>query len=147
MTAALTPARMAEIHARCFVMPRPWSETEIAAALADPLGIAVTDSAGFLLGRVVAAEAEILTLAVDPAARSQGIGQRLVGDFLTQARMRGAERIFLEVAQTNPAACALYARCGFTPQGRRKAYYRDQGGHPVDALVLVWHVASPTAPG
>lgn len=145
MTAVLTPARMAEIHARAFTMPRPWTMAEIAAAMSDPLGIVVTDSLGFLLGRVVAGEAEIMTLAVDPEGRRQGVGQRLVSGLVTQAQQRGAETVFLEVAQNNRAACGLYAKCGFVPRGRRRNYYRDATGQPIDALILVRQI--PAAGG
>lgn len=128
---------MARVHAASFTQPRPWSEAEIAAILADPLVLAVTESPGFLLGRVVAGEAEILTLAVDPAARGRGIGRRLVVRFADLARERGAETIFLEVAATNHTARVLYAKCGFLLRGSRKNYYRDAAGQHVDALVLV----------
>jgi ribosomal-protein-alanine N-acetyltransferase len=135
---AMTPAQMARLHAAAFTMPRPWTETEIAGALADPLGIVVTESRGFLLGRVVADEAELLTIAVDHTARRQGIGQRLVARFLAKAQSLGAESVFLEVAATNAAARSLYEQSGFTMRGRRKNYYRDAEGRGVDALVLVW---------
>ncbi len=134
----MTPGAMAQIHAAAFTMPRPWSEQEIAAAIDDPWGIVVTESSGFLLGRVVAGESEILTLAVDPLAQRQGTGQRLVSAFVAQARAKGAESVFLEVAASNVAARALYEKCGFLQRGRRKNYYRDAEGQGVDALVLVW---------
>ena len=51
---------MARVHAASFTQPRPWSEAEFASVLADPLVLAVTESSGFLLGRVVAGEGEIL---------------------------------------------------------------------------------------
>lgn len=128
---------MARLHAAAFTMPRPWSAAEIAGALADPFGIALVEPQGFLLGRLVAGEAEILTLAVDPVARRQGIGARLVRRFVEEMRDRGAESAFLEVAATNLAAQSLYAQAGFLPRGRRKEYYRDAVGRAVDALVLV----------
>lgn len=91
---------------------------------------------GFLLGRIVADEAEVLTLAVDPASRRRGIGARLVAAFLAEAAARGAGRAFLEVAADNAAARALYAAAGFAEVARRRGYYRDPAGGAVDALVL-----------
>lgn len=132
----MTPAEMARLHSAAFTMPRPWSEAEFAALLADPKTIALTEPAGLLLGRIVAGEAELLTLAVDPAARRQGIGARLLGRFLAETARAGAAEVFLEVAETNVAARALYQNAGFTLQGRRPAYYRDGAGRAVDALVL-----------
>ena len=83
----MTPEDLAALHARCFTIPRPWSAAEFAGFLADPLAfLLVEGDAGFLLGRAVAGEAELLTLAVAPEARRRGLGQRLVGRFLYQAR-------------------------------------------------------------
>ncbi|WP_135449599.1 MULTISPECIES: ribosomal protein S18-alanine N-acetyltransferase [Tabrizicola] len=133
----MTPDGLAALHARCFTTPRPWGEAEFAAFLNDPLAfLLVEGDAGFLLGRAVAGEAELLTLAVAPEARRRGLGQRLVSRFLYQARLRGAETAFLEVAADNDPARALYARAGFTEAGRRRSYYHAPDGVAVDALVL-----------
>ena len=84
----------------------------------------------------MAGEAEILTIAVDPAARRQGIATRLLATFLAEARARNAESVFLEVATDNAAARALYAAAGFRTAGVRRDYYLTPQGHRVDALVL-----------
>ncbi len=133
----MTPANMAHIHAAAFTMPRPWGEAEMALRLAEPLSIILTESTGFVIGRVVAGEAEILTLAVDPAARRRGTGKALVLAFLHDAGRKGAQTVFLEVAETNAAAQALYDICGFKVRGSRKDYYRDAAGRGVAALVMV----------
>lgn len=133
----MTAAELAILHARCFSTPRPWTQAEFAGFLSDPLVfLLVEGDAGFLLGRAVAGEAELLTLAVAPEARRRGLGQRLVSRFLYQARLRGAESAFLEVAADNAPAQALYARAGFAPAGRRRGYYQGADGRAVDALVL-----------
>lgn len=49
----------------------------------------------------------------------------------------GATRLFLEVAEDNAAARALYDRLGFEPAGRRPRYYSRPNGPAVDALLLV----------
>ena len=130
------PAEMAVIHAACFTTPPPWSEAEIVQTLDSPFAFAVTAQSGFLIGRVVAGEAELITLAVHPAARRQGIGGRLVAQFLAEAAGRGAESVFLEVAADNLPAQNLYASKGFEPKGKRRGYYRTPDGARVDALVL-----------
>lgn len=133
----MTPEALADLHARTFRTPRPWTAEEFAGWLADPLAfLMVEGDAGFILGRAVAGEAELLTLAVSPEARGRGLGRRLVTRFLYQARLRGAEEAFLEVAEDNAPARAVYSRAGFTETGRRRGYYRTQDGRPVDALVL-----------
>jgi [ribosomal protein S18]-alanine N-acetyltransferase len=127
---------MATLHAACFTTPRPWSAAEFATLADDPLCFSIIESQGFLIGRAVAGEAEILTLAVDVAARRQGVGARLVQGFLAEARCRDATTAFLEVAANNLAAISLYFWAGFTESGRRKRYYAQPDGSPIDALVL-----------
>lgn len=130
------PEALARLHAACFVTPRPWSATAFTGLLESPGTFLCTESGGFLLGRVVADEAELLTLAVDPARRRQGIGARLVQSFVETAARRGAARAFLEVAADNDAALALYRNSGFVEDGRRKAYYRSPEGHAIDAIAM-----------
>ena len=133
----MTPAGLAALHRRCFRIPPPWSEADFAAFAADPLAfLLVEGDAGFLLGRAVAGEAELLTLAVAPESRRLGLGRKLVARFLYQARLRGAERAFLEVSAENLAAIALYESAGFAAAGRRRDYYAASEGGRIDALVM-----------
>ncbi len=127
----------ATVHAACFSTPRPWSATEIAALLASPTVFAFGDSRGFLIGRAVAGEAELLTLAVDPPARKQGLGLQLVQEFLATSRKLGANSAFLEVSAANPDAIALYHRVGFARAGQRRGYYTAPDGQKFDALIFV----------
>ncbi len=136
MTGLTDPARLAEIHAESFTVPRPWGAEEIGETLTQPGSFLLTAADGFLIGRAVTGEAELLTLAVRPGARRRGTGSALVAAFLDAARSRGAERAFLEVAAENAAALSLYARAGFTEAGRRRGYYRAPEGGAVDAVVM-----------
>lgn len=134
----MTPelAALAALHARCFETPRPWSAEEIAATLAAPGAFLLTEDAGFLIGRAIAGEAELLTLAVDPGRRRAGTGRRLLARFLEETRARGAGTAFLEVASDNAGAIALYLEGGFEPAGRRRGYYARPGAAPLDAVVM-----------
>ena len=96
----------------------------------------VSRAQGFALGRVIGAEAELISLAVAPEARRAGLGRALLGAFATAAHARGATRAFLEVAADNKAALALYAAAGWRESGRRKGYYRRPDGARVDALLF-----------
>lgn len=139
----MTPEALAALHARCFRSPPPWSAADFAGFLTDPLAfLLVEGDAGFLLGRAVAGEAELLTLAVAPEARRLGVGRKLVARFLYQAQLRGADRAFLEVKADNAPAIALYESSGFVPAGRRRAYYREPDGSRSDALVLARELAA-----
>lgn len=128
--------RLAAIHRQCFTTPRPWAAAEIEGILATPGAFLLSEPEGFLIGRVLADEAELLTLAVAPAARRRGIAARLLAAFLDRAGRAGASRAFLEVAADNAAARALYARAGFAESGRRPRYYRRPDGTATDALIL-----------
>jgi [ribosomal protein S18]-alanine N-acetyltransferase len=132
----MTPVEMAALHALCFTMPAPWSAATFATFAADPLCFTPTESESFLVGRAVAGEAELLTLAVAPQARRRGLGTKLVTRFIYQARLRGAAQAFLEVAATNTTAIALYTATGFTQTGRRRGYYTAPGMPATDAIIM-----------
>ena len=125
---------LAAIHAEAF--ETPWDAASLSALLASPGVFVVAEADGFILIRVVADEAEILTLAVRPSARRGGLGARLVEAGVVRSAALGAERMFLEVAEDNVAARALYARAGFHEAGRRRGYYARGDGSREDALVL-----------
>lgn len=133
----MTPDDLAAIHARCFTRPRPWSAAEFAALLDSPRAFLLTRPQGFLLGQTVADEAELLTLAVAPDARRQGIARDLIAEFAATSRARGAAQAFLEVAADNAAAQALYHAAGWRESGRRRRYY----GPDLDALVMTLRLA------
>lgn len=76
-----------------------------------------------ILVRQVLDEAEILALA-SRVLRS-GHARRLLEETRHQLAARGVERLFLEVAEDNPAAIALYETSGFGLVGRRRGYYRS----------------------
>jgi ribosomal-protein-alanine N-acetyltransferase len=131
----VTPDALAVIHAAAFP-DDPWCAAYLTRLIADPSAVLVSEAQGFILLRVILDEAEILTFAVTPTAQGQGIGTRLLADALAQAKLRGAARVFLEVAADNASARALYARAGFMQTGLRNSYYRRPNGAAVDALLL-----------
>lgn len=129
----MTPDQLAALHMRCFrTHPRPWSAAEFADLLASPLNFLLTRPHGFLLGRTIADEAELLTVAVAPKARRQGIGAALLTQFADTARQRGANTAFLEVASDNSAAISLYESRGWTHAGNRRNYYAPS----IDAIIM-----------
>ena len=130
---------LAELHAQAFASP--WAEAAFAELLGQAGVFALTvESEGFILCRGVADEAEIMTLAVRPDGRRRGLGRVLVEAAGAAARHLGAERLFLEVAQDNTAALALYRGVGFIEVGRRRAYYPRPDGTAADALVLAQEI-------
>lgn len=142
----MTPAALAALHARCLSTPRPWTAAEFAALLADASVFLCTRPQGFALGRVVAGEAELLTLAVAPEARRRGTGTALLDAFQARALALGARTAHLEVAASNTAARALYLAAGWTETGRRPRYFRCPDGTREDALILSRALAAGGAP-
>lgn len=136
-------AAIAEIHAGAFA--RGWSEAEIAALLGDPGVLAAVARRpspygtrrpiGFAIARAAADEAEILTIAVQGRWRGRGVGRALIETLLRRLYADRVGSVFLEVAEGNAAAVALYRRLGFAVVGSRRGYYAGdgEGGH---ALVM-----------
>ncbi|NSY37896.1 GNAT family N-acetyltransferase [Leisingera sp. ANG59] len=127
---------MAATHAAAFTQSRPWSALEFAALLDSPLVFAAGNARCFALVRVIADEAELLTIATDPAHQRQGLARACMAAWESRARVRGAEEMFLEVAEDNAPAQALYRACGFAVCGRRAGYYRRQDADPADAILM-----------
>ncbi len=129
---------LAQVHAAAF--DHAWSAAEIAQLLDGPGGFALlveTDAPlAFILCRAVAGEAEILTLAVDPAARRRGLARALVEAAAGAARMAGADVMFLEVAHDNLPALGLYEAAGFERAGLRRGYYDRGAAGSADAVVM-----------
>ena len=114
-----------------------WSASALADSARHPTGrtwLVARGGAlrGFLLGRVVADEAEILLIAVARSDRRAGLGRALWHAFEEEVRGEGAASVHLEVADDNPGAARFYEALGFERVGRRAAYY-DSGA---DAILM-----------
>ena len=118
--------------------PAPWSEgvfrNELAAENRIYLGADEDGLVGFAGAMLVADEAHVTNLLVDPAWRRRGIGFELMRSLIEAAVGAGARHLTLEVRSRNEAARALYARVGLAPVGVRQGYYGDD-----DALILWAH--------
>ena len=91
---------------------------------------------GLILARDAADESEILTFAVDPLRRNNGIGKQLMAAVCVQCDSRNVLSLFLEVAEDNIPAIAVYRATGFQQVGERAAYYRN-AGQPINALIML----------
>jgi ribosomal-protein-alanine N-acetyltransferase len=124
---------MAAIHAVCFA--KNWDADAIGQFIGAPACLSLIASAasdcraqGFLIARSAGDEAELLTLAVDPALRRHGLARALLDAAIVTLRVCGAKQLFLEVDQNNAAARSLYQSLGAVVVGRRKRYY-EHGAH------------------
>jgi len=81
--------------------------------------------AGFILSRMAADEAEILSVAIAPARRGRGYSAPLLDVHLRSLAGLGVRAVFLEVDENNLAAFRLYGGAGFQEVGRRQGYYEN----------------------
>jgi [ribosomal protein S18]-alanine N-acetyltransferase len=133
-TPGISEARAADavaisaVHGRSF--RRGWDEDEIRRLLLDRNVVAqrMTLGAkliGFILSRVAADEAEILSVAIAPSWKGRGLSRSLLDLHLRRLAGIGVRSVYLEVGESNTPACRLYRRAGFREVGRRQGYYDD----------------------
>jgi ribosomal-protein-alanine N-acetyltransferase len=127
-------AAIAALHGKSF--QRGWSDDEVEGLLAERNVIAHRalngkKFAGFIMSRLAADEAEILSVAVDRAYQGRGLGKRLLMLHLGRLAGYGTRAVFLEVGEKNDPAKNLYLRAGFREVSRRPNYYGN-----ATALVL-----------
>lgn len=67
--------------------------------------------------------ARLYSIAVDGRQRDRRLGARLLRAFVAEADRRGCRVVYLEVAARNAPAIALFARHGFVPTARLRAFY------------------------
>lgn len=135
---------LALIHSRSF--PHDWSADELASLISEPHVICLVarranafgtrSPMGFLLLRLAADEAEVLTIAVDPHRRARGYGAALMTAGIERLIRRDIKALFLEVDVANGQAVRLYRRLGFVQVGERKGYYRNGTVEGSMALVM-----------
>jgi ribosomal-protein-alanine N-acetyltransferase len=128
---------IARLHGASF--HRGWSDGEIEAMLRDKTvlahrAVSGRSLCGFILSRLIAGEAEILSVAVASARRGKGLARRLLDLHLRRLAGLGTRTVFLEVDEGNAPALKLYRRAGFREVGRREGYYQDNRG--AAALIL-----------
>jgi ribosomal-protein-alanine N-acetyltransferase len=137
-------AAIAAVHGVSF--QRGWDEHEIHQLLIENNVVAHRAMAGgklagrkltgFILSRLAAGEAEILSVAVAPAWRGRKLSRPLLDLHLRRLAGLGVHSVFLEVGENNAPACRLYRRAGFREVGRRQNYYQ-QGYYEGGATALV----------
>ncbi len=132
---------IAALHAQLF--NPAWDAASITESIEHPASASfiaqVRDPrslAGFIIGRIAADEAEIISIGVAPEWQRRGVGRQMVEGLVRAARRAEVKRLFLEVATDNTAAVALYQSLGFKKAGARNGYYQRAGGEKADAVIL-----------
>ena len=132
-------AALAALHGAAF--RRGWSEDEFERLLLDRSVLAHRATlgqrpVGFIISRIAAGEAEILSVAVARAQQGRGLARRLLDLHMRRLAGLGVRTVFLEVEDENVPARRLYARGAFRQVGRRDGYYSRPGNASGAALVL-----------
>jgi [ribosomal protein S18]-alanine N-acetyltransferase len=109
---------------------RGWGEDEILRLLLERNVVTQRITAGgkligFIMSRLAAGEAEILSVAIAPGWRGHGLSRQLLDLHLRRLAGLGVRAVYLEVGERNAPACRLYRRAGFKEVGRRQGYYQD----------------------
>jgi ribosomal-protein-alanine N-acetyltransferase len=121
-------AVIAALHGVSF--RRGWGEDEILRLLLDRNVVTERMTSGgkligFIMSRLAAGEAEILSVAIARAWRGRGLSRQLLDLHLRRLAGLGIRAVYLEVGENNAPACRLYRRAGFRQVGRRHGYYDD----------------------
>jgi [ribosomal protein S18]-alanine N-acetyltransferase len=118
--------------------PTPWSRTMFAGELSKPSSLcfgAYEDDllrAYLIVARYVDAW-HVMNVAVDPAARRQGIARALLEHLFAETADDATRGYTLEVRVSNAEAIRVYERLGFVSTGIRRGYYTD---NREDALIM-----------
>ncbi len=134
-------ATLHQIHQHCFIPA--WGKRTFDTFLTDHsiFGYKVflihpsDQILGFCLCRLILDEAEIITIAVHPHYRQQGIGTLLIDHTIRHLHDKRAIKLFLEVESSNLSALILYQRFEFQKISERLAYYRSKNGRG-DAIIM-----------
>ena len=133
-------AALAILHGASF--RRGWSEDEFERLLLDRSVLAHRATlgerpVGFIISRIAAGEAEILSVAVARAQQGRGLARRLLDLHLRRLAGLGVRAVFLEVDDDNVPAQRLYARSAFRQVGRRHGYYSRPGNASAAAALVL----------
>ncbi|MGH7537893.1 MAG: ribosomal protein S18-alanine N-acetyltransferase [Gemmatimonadales bacterium] len=137
----IRPAQTADVPALValerIAFTDPWSRADFEDCLAAGLLVFLAEQGdgpvGYIIGRCVPEEGEILNLGVALRVRRHGVGRALVKHLLVALATRGVHAVFLEVRESNAPAQRLYETFGFREIARRRRYYQ----RPIeDAVVL-----------
>ena len=117
----------------------PWSEQVFRSCLRAGYSCRVAAEGecvrGYGILSLAANEAHLLNLCIDPGEQGRGWGGWLLRHLFGIARIRRAERMFLEVRPSNRPAVRLYEGHGFVLVGTRRGYYPAVSGGREDARV------------
>ncbi|PKM41459.1 MAG: ribosomal-protein-alanine N-acetyltransferase [Firmicutes bacterium HGW-Firmicutes-9] len=131
-------SRVHEIECTCF--RSPWSKLALLGELRNEVArYLVMEVDGVICGYggmwVLFEEAHVTNVAIMPDYRGTGRGKRLMLAMMRLAVKNGAEKMTLEVRESNLVAQRLYMGLDFEQNGFRPGYYSDTG----EGAKLLWN--------
>ena len=130
--------RVSQIEKECF--STPWSRDAFEDMIDNPLALyMVAEDNGYVVANCgvisAAGDGDICNVAVDPAYRKRGIGEKLLSEIMNVASKELLVEAFtLEVRESNKAAISLYEKLGFVNEGIRPGFYTS----PKEDAVIFW---------
>lgn len=121
--------KLSELHKKCFPN-KPWSADDFRDLKKSGCEIIMSEN-GFIVYRIAADEAEIITIGVNPKIRRNGIASAMIGIIEKTIKNQNVKKIFLEVASTNEPAKKMYEKLGYKVIGLRPKYYDG-----IDAILM-----------
>lgn len=127
---------VAAIEVRSF--SEPWPEFEFVKAVEDRnycylVAAHSKEVVGYAGAIVSIDEADVTNIAVKTDFRNQGVGEELLKHLLIQVELRGVDKVFLEVRESNESAISLYRKYGFYQIGKRPGFYK----RPIENALLM----------
>ncbi|WNO61512.1 ribosomal protein S18-alanine N-acetyltransferase [Rheinheimera sp. MMS21-TC3] len=83
---------------------------------------------GFVFCKIVADQAELFNICVNPNHQGKGLGKQLLQKLIADLTAKQVTELWLEVRASNQAAIGLYERFGFSCVDIRPNYYRNAQG-------------------
>ncbi|WP_016956794.1 ribosomal protein S18-alanine N-acetyltransferase [Catenovulum agarivorans] len=139
---SLAAEHLAQVHQIEVVsQPDPWSlslfESCLSARYINFVAIENNQVLGFLIADWIAGEACLMNICVAPEQRKNGIAKALHHYFVGQLLIRGTDKLWLEVRQSNSAALALYTQLGYRQIAVRKSYYAATAQLPAEDAIIM----------
>lgn len=118
---------LSALHGKCFVSA--WAAVDFNGYLRsetdDVIGGFIRGNLiGLAVARTAIDQSDILTIGINPRHRGKGYAAKLLAATERVIKARASTIVFLDVAEDNASAIALYRRAGYVQHGRRSGYYR-----------------------
>ena len=132
----MTPEKMSKLHSKSEANHRIWHAHEFSELLSLPGVITELHAHGFALARVVDTEAELLLIVTENIKQNTGLATSCLLNIEKKLIQQGAQKLTLEVSESNSAAITVYTKLNYKKIAIRKSYSRDKNGKFETALVM-----------